>query len=463
MAELVAAPSPPVSKTVDQWLADAGAHEQAGRFVEAELLMAQIIAAKPNYHPALNQAAIVSFKRKRTPEAIERLARAIALAPEVMIYHRNICELYRTQNRLDEAMAHALRAVELAPEDAGAHYNLSVVRYDRLEIAEAITAVRRSLALDPSNASAHFELAECLLADGQFEEGWREYEWRFDLPGVPKPLPSVHRGPLWDGRPIPDGKLLLIGDQGFGDTIQFCRYLPMVAERCPQIVMGCSPEMRQIVGQQPGITEYFDHWDHISAFEAYCPLSGLPRLFGTDLATIPARVPYVRADAAKAKQWRQRLDTLVPRGFRRIGLVWAGRPTHGNDHNRSMRLKALGPLCRIADVAFLSLQKGPAVAEIGSYFGAAPLINLGAEIEDYSDTAAILDSIERVVTVDTSVAHLGGAMGRPVSILVPYAPDWRWLLGRSDSPWYPSVTLYRQARPGDWTGPVEAVARSLAR
>jgi thioredoxin-like negative regulator of GroEL len=448
-------------KTVDQWRATAEEHVQAGRLEEAEKLLAKIIEAKPNYHPAIHQAAIVSWKRRRPKEALARFSRALELAPDAPLYHRNICEVLRAQGRVDEALAHGLRAVTLAPEDSGAHYNLGVIHYDRLETKEGIAAIRKALELEPKHASAHFELAEALLLTGRFEEGWREYEWRFDLPGAPALLPSKDK-PLWDGKPMPDGTLLLIGDQGFGDTIQFCRYIPAVAQICPNIIVACSKEMQPIVSQQKGISSCSDRWQNMPSFDAYCPLSGLPRLFGTTSENIPANIPYVKADAAKAETWRRRLDELIPAGYRRIGLVWAGRPTHGNDFNRSTSLSSLAPLTALGGVAFVSLQMGAAGSDIGRYYGTAPLINLGAEIGDFTDTMGILVGLERLVAVDTSVAHLAGAMGVPTSILLPYAPDWRWLLERSDTPWYPGMTLHRQAKPGDWASAVRQAAALIS-
>jgi hypothetical protein len=260
---------------------------------------------------------------------------------------------------------------------------------------------------------------------------------------------------------MPDGTLMLIGDQGFGDTIQFCRYIPEVAKIAPNLIMACSAEMKPILMQQGGITRYFDRWEHMPAFDAYCALSSLPRLFDTNLSNIPAPVPYVQADPAKIEHWRERIDALAPKTYRRLGLVWAGRPTHGNDFNRTMTLRQLAPLAALDRVALLSLQLGPAQTEIGRYFGRAPLINLGAEIQDFTDTIAILSVLDRLVTVDTGVAHLAGAMGRPTSILLPYAPDWRWLLDRTDTPWYPTVTLHRQDRPGQWDGAVEKMIKTV--
>lgn len=450
----------PDATVIEQWRTEAAGHEQAERFDEAERVLVGILDASPDDHAALHQAAVLSCKRNRLAEALSRTQRAVMLAPDIALYHRNICELYRTQGQLDEAITHGLRAVALAPEDAAAFYNLGVIHYDRLEIEQAIAAERRALALQPGMAEAHFELAEQLLLSGRFDEGWREYDWRFDLPHAPPLLPP-HDKPHWDGRPLLQETLLLIGDQGFGDTIQFCRYIPDVAKRCPNLLVACSPEMRPIISQQPGIVRCVERWEQMPAFDAYCPLSGLPRLFETSLANIPARIPYVKADPAKVISWRRRLDALVPKSYRRIGLVWAGRPTHGNDFNRSLSLSRLGPLFTVPGIALVSLQLGPAQADIGRYWGRAPLINLGAEIRDFTDTMAVLAGLNRLVCVDTSVAHLAGAMGLPVSLLLPYAPDWRWLMGRTDTPWYPSITLHRQTAPGHWDSAIDAMIGSL--
>ena len=445
---------------MDQWCADADALTAAGRLEEAERILAQAIAAEPDYHPAIHQGAVLSWKRAQPHEALARFARALELAPDMALYHRNLSEALRRQGRLDEALAHGRRAMELAPDDAGCHCNLGVIHYDRLEINAAIAAQRRALELDPANRAAHFALSESLLISGQFEEGWREYEWRFARPGAPQPLPPCTRPP-WDGRPMPDGTLMLVGDQGFGDTIQFCRYVLDAAKLCPNIIMGCGREMMPIVRQIPGIASFYDRWQDMPDFHAYCPLSELPRLMGTDLANIPAPVPYLGADPERVEYWRRRLDGLIPPGYRRIGLAWAGDPTHSNDFNRSMRLERCAPLLALENTAFVSLQMGKARDEIGRYSGTAPLINMA---ENFTDTMAILTCLDRLVTVDTSLAHLAGALGRPVSILLCFAPDWRWLLERCDTPWYPTATLHRQDRPGDWDSALQkAVALIRAR
>jgi len=438
-------------KTVDAWRADAEALAAAGKLEQAARILDKVIAAKPDYHPAIHQGAVLSWRRKRPREALARFLRAVELAPDMAAYHRNICEVLRGGGRLDEALAHARRAVALAPDDPSCHYNLGMVLYDRLEIDAAIAAERRALELDPQNAAAHFELSEALLISGRFEEGWREYEWRFAIPGAPRLLPPG-APPQWNGRPMPDGTLLLIGDQGFGDTIQFCRYIPEAAKLCPDIIVAASAEMRPIVSQLPGVRRYHARWKDVPAFDAWCPLSGLPRLFGASLEKPPPPAPYIRADPGRVAWWREKLGLLLPPGYRRIGLAWAGRPTHGNDFNRSMSLEKCAPLLALENTAFVSLQMGAAQAQIGRYFGSAPLINLA---EDFTETMAILENLDRLVAVDTGLAHLAGALGRPVSLLLSYAPDWRWLMERGDTPWYSSVTLHRQDRPGDWNSALE--------
>ena len=314
--------------------------------------------------------------------------------------------------------------------------------------------------LDPANDGAHFKLAEALLLSGQFLEGWQEYEHRYGVPGVPPLLPPTDR-PQWDGRAMPEGTLLLIGDQGFGDTIQFSRYIPEVARRCRTLVVACSAEMQPILAQQPGIARFAPRRSQLPTFDAYCPLSGLPRLFGTDLSNIPP-VPVLQPDPAKVERWRRPIEVLVPRGYRRIGLVWAGRPDHGNDFNRSIALQKLGALAAVEGIALLSVQMGPGRDQIGRHFGRAPLIDLGGEIRDFTDTMGILAHVDRLVTVDTGVAHLAGSMGKPVSILLPFAPDWRWLRDRTDTPWYPTVTLHRQDAPGDWDSAIAKLLLTLA-
>jgi hypothetical protein len=378
----------------------------------------------------------------------------------VALYSRNLCELYRVLGRLDEALVAGRRAAALAPGDPHCHHNLGVLHYHRLELDAAIDAAERALALAPDFPGAQFGIAEAALLKADFARGWEQYEWRFRLASAAPLMPATDK-PQWDGTPLSTGTLLLIADQGFGDVIQFARYIPWAAARASDIALACSVEMQPVVRQFSGIGRIFDHWDRAPDFAAYCPLSGLPRLAGTTLETIPAPVPYLRADPARAALWRDRLAALVPAGYRRIGIAWAGRPTHHNDRNRSAALADLAPLAELPRTALVSLQKGPGQAQIGAYWARAPLVNLGPEIRDFGDTMAILDALDLVVAVDTAVIHLAGAMGKPVWVMLPYAPDWRWLLDRRDSPWYPSTRLFRQSAARDWAPVVAAIAAEL--
>jgi hypothetical protein len=437
----------------------ANSHEQAGRLREAEEALRRAIALVPQHPAALHQLGVVAFKQGRIGDAAELMERSIAAAPETALYHRNICEIYRILGRDDEALAAGERAVELSPEDPHGHHNLGVLYYHRLELDQAIGCAERAIALDPEFAGAHFGIAEASLLRGDFERGWEEYEWRFRLANAPQLMPPTDR-PHWDGNWL-DGLLLLIADQGYGDVIQFTRYIPWAAERCRRMAIACSPEIRDIVAQQHGAGIVFDQWENRPDFAAYCPLSGLPRLGGTSSKRIPAPVPYLRADPIKASLWDDRLSALVPTGYRRIAIAWAGRPTHVNDRNRSVALAVFALIAERARLAFLSLQKGPAQAQIGNYWGRAPLLNFGPEIADFSDTMAIIDGVDLVVSVDTAVAHLAGAMGKPVWLMLPFAPDWRWLLHRDDSPWYPSARLFRQPALQEWEAVAEKIADEL--
>jgi hypothetical protein len=456
------APRPSPDEEFAQLLALAGEHEAAGRLDEAEALLERLLADNRDRPRALHLLGIVAFRKGRTAEGAGHVERAIALMPNAALFHRNLCEMYRKLKRHDAALLAGLRATELDPTDIHAHHNLGVLHYHRLEPDDAIRCAETALKLAPDMPGAHFGIAEACLLTGDLARGWEEYEWRFKLGNAPLLMPQTDR-PQWAGTPLPANEtLLLIADQGYGDVIQFSRYIPWAMERCPTIAVACSRELHSALGQFAGVGKIFDHWDDKPDFAAWLPLSGLPRLAGTRLDTIPAAVPYLRAEPAKVAEWRERLDVLSPRNYRRIGIAWAGRPTHSNDDNRSARLATFAPLAALPEVTLVSLQKGDAQAQIGGFWGRAPLLNLGPEIRDYGDTMAIVDALDLIVTVDTSVGHLAGAMGKPVWIMLPYAPDWRWLLERSDSPWYPTVRLFRQSASRDWQPVMAAIAEELS-
>jgi tetratricopeptide (TPR) repeat protein len=458
-------PSPPprsAQRLLRLRLGKAVEHKRAGRFYAAEAIISQILGEFPEQPAASHLLGLIRFQQGRAAEAAALMERSIAHSAATAAYHYNICEVYRVLGRYDEALAAGRRAVSSTPEDPDCHADLGITHYYRLALDQAIDCAAHAIALDANFAGAHFGLAEALLLSGQFEQGWEEYEWRYKIDNAPPQLPPTDR-PQWDGRPLREGTLILITDQGDGDVIQFSRYIPWAAKRCARIALACRPGLCAMMRQLPDIEVIFDRWADRPEFAAYLPLSGLPRLARTRLDTIATPIPYPRGDPDKASHWARRLHRMVPAGHRRIGVAWAGNPNHPNDRNRSVALAALAPLSRLSRVALLSVQKGPGADQIGTCRWTTPPIDLGPEIADYSDAMAIIENLDLVLTVDTSVAHLAGAMGKPVWIMLPFAPDWRWLLDRSDSPWYPSARLFRQPAPCAWEAVISQVVTALER
>ncbi|MDE2516751.1 MAG: tetratricopeptide repeat protein [Rhodospirillales bacterium] len=437
----------------------AAEHERAGRLGDAARLLSHLLAADADAADALHLMGIIAYRQGDIARALDLIERALARGLDQPLYLRNIAEVYRALGRLDQARTAAEAAVALHRGDPLSLANLAIIHGDRLELDQAVAAAEAALALDPDNAAAHFERGEARLLRGDLPGGFADMEWRFALDGAAPPLPNTDR-PAWDGAPMASGRLLLIGDQGFGDVIQFARYIPWVQSRVADLVIGAS---RPLIGLLRQITDapIRDTWRGIPDFAAWTTLSGLPRLAGTTLATIPAPIPYLHADPARITRWRARLDQLCPPGMARIGIAWAGRAAHKNDRNRSAGLAAFAPLLARGDCVFVGVQKGPAVAQVASYTGAAPLVHLGPELGDFEDTAAVLTTLDLLVSVDTSVVHLAGALGRPAWVALPYAPDWRWMLGRADTPWYPTLRLFRQTSPGAWDGVMADIAAAL--
>ena len=455
---------PTVPMPLNLMLSIASRAEESGRLDEAEPLAAHLLRAAPEDPRVLHLGGIVAFRTNRRPLAVTLLERAILKEPHNGLFLRNISEMYRVVGRLDDALAAARRAVDLQPGDAAALQNRAVIHHERGEIELGLACSRRAANLRPDMAGAHFAIAEAQLLRGEYAEGWEEYEWRFRMTGVPPLLPvALQRGrSQWGGSSLGQGRLLLIGDQGFGDVIQFSRYIPWARAKGQPTILATSTEMAPLMRRMFPDLPIATNWADCTMFAAYCPLSGLPRLHGTRLDTIPPPLP-IPIDPERAVLWRTKLDLVIPPGLRRVGLVWAGRTTHRNDRNRSMALATMAPpLAEVPRIALVSLQKGDASAEIKSYSGRAVMADAARDITDYEDTVAAIAALDLVVTVDTSVAHIAAAMGRPCWILLPFTSDWRWLRERTDSPWYPSVRLFRQQAPGRWDEALAAVAAELS-
>ena len=433
---------------------------EASRFDAAERLLGHILAVVPNQADSLHLKGLIAFRRNKVEDAAALMERAMAGGPPKGAHLRNISEVYRLLGRLDEAVLAARRGAAMDPADPMGPFNLAMVEYDRMEIDNCIASARRAVDLRATLPQAHMKLGQALLARGDFTEGWEHYEWRYQIPGAAPLMPPTDRK-QWDGRPLPNDRLLLIGDQGYGDVIMFGRYVKWVMTICPTITVACSPEMQGIIAQLAPGAHIAVRWEDCPPYVAYCPFSGLPRLAGTTLGTIPQTVPYLWADPALVASWKARLDEVLPAGLRRIAIAWAGRPTHNNDRNRSLTLQQLAPLASVPGVAYVSLQKGPNAAQSKSWPGPAPLLDLDAAITSFEDSAAILQCVDQLVSVDTSMVHLAGAVGRRATVMLPFAPDWRWLTQREDTPWYPDVRLFRQPRPKDWSSVISRVVADL--
>jgi hypothetical protein len=325
-------------------------------------------------------------------------------------------------------------------------------------IAETRAIQEMLVSYAPGDFAARFDLSETLLLLGEFERGWREYRYRYSLPHSVSIERKV-QAPRWNGQPIPGKTLLIHDEQGYGDTFQFMRMVARAKARSgARVVLEVTPEVLPLARRTAGFDEITVRGSLPPAFDLHCEMMSLPMAMGLALGDLPGQVPYLSADPQRLAKWQQRLADL-PRPL--VALAWAGRPTHLNDANRSMTLAQLAPLAQ-PGVTFLSIQKGPAEDQVETPPAGISLVSLSSEIHDFEDTAAILSIADLLISVDSSPAHLAGALGRPVWVMLPFVPDWRWMLNRTDTPWYPQTRLFRQAAPGDWEGMMAMTATELA-
>jgi tetratricopeptide (TPR) repeat protein len=426
----------------------------AGRFAEAEPLYRQAIDSQPDFAPAHSNLGIILYAKGDLQGATAGFRRAVELSPDLAEAHFNLGRVLQSLEDLPGAIASLRAAVNLSPNYYQAWNSLGQVLSESGESAQAIAALRSAVELNPDLAQAHMELGLNLLRSGDFQNGWREYEWRWRIPDLfvsPLKFPI----PPWEGEDLKDKRLLLHAEQGWGDAIQFIRYAPLLAERGAKVIFFGPPQLFRVLQTAPGVDEWID-WSQSPTFQAHCPLLNLPRVFKTDLTNIPAKTPYLSAEPALTRQWNQRLPP--GRGLN-VGLCWAGRPEHLRDRQRSIPLARLAELWDVSNVRFISLQKGPAADQIRS--ASLELSDWSNELTDLADTAALIVNLDLVLTVDTSVAHLAGALGKPVWLLLSSVPDWRWMLDRADSPWYPTMRLFRQKSRGDWSAPIAEVLTAL--
>ena len=298
-----------------------------------------------------------------------------------------------------------------------------------------------------------------LLLTGDYKNGWQEYEWRSRLPEMQQLMPFAGRA-HWDGAALDGATILLYAEQGFGDAIQFVRYAPLVAERGGEVIVRCVPGLAALVGSMPGVSAVFSAGEP-PAFDVCCPLMSLPRIFGTTLDTVPAQVPYFQPEAKRALHWKARLDAAGPTF--KVGLYWATDTKNRISPLRSLTLDSFAPLASLPGITYFSLQRGAAAAEAARPPSGMTVVDLSPELAGFSDDAALISNLDLVISINTATAHLAGAMGRRVWTLAQFPPDWRWLLGRDDSPWYPTMRIFRRGKSESWESVIGRVSQALGR
>jgi tetratricopeptide (TPR) repeat protein len=428
-----------------------------GDLGEALTLYAAVMKAARGSAEAASNHGVVLIELKRPAEALASLDRALILQPGFVpaLYNRGNALL--GLDRFEEALRSYDRAIALDPGHVDAWYNRGNALRELRRRDEALASFRRAQALAPERADLHVNEDLTLLQMGRLREGFSAYEWRRRAAQAALP------GTLWlGGEQIAGKTIFLQAEQGLGDTLQFIRYAPLLAAQGASVVAAVPAALRPLIATMENVTA-LDESDGQPAADFHCPIMSLPLAFATELATIPANVPYLRASPDRVAHWHQRLPTTASP---RIGLVWAGSAGFEGDRRRSMPFAALnaklGPLAAASGITFVGLQRDIPARDVVAVGEAGDFLNIGPELRDFTDTAAVVSLLDLVIGVDTAVVHLAGAMGKPVWIMLPFSPDFRWLLDRTDSPWYPTARLFRQPAPGDWTNVIARIADGLA-
>ncbi|HEY7115313.1 MAG TPA: tetratricopeptide repeat-containing glycosyltransferase family protein [Tepidisphaeraceae bacterium] len=479
---------------VDRLMKEAQQLHQRGDLRRAEPLYRQVLAERPDHAEALNMLGLVALQCGQPQAAIELMERSVGVgapagtgASRVFYHYNNLAEAYKAARRYADAARAFERSLELAPEDYQTRHSLAVAldragEHERAaemlrgliqavpdypkpymslgaalekqaRYAEALELLERAVALDPQYSRARHGRAGVWLRYGDFERGWAEYEWRWRVPGFPgrPPRPGI---PLWNGEDLGGRTILLYAEQGLGDTIQFIRYVPQVAARGGWVLVETPAPLVRLVRSVEGVSDVVTPEEAPRAYQVQLPLLSLPRVMGTRIETIPNRVPYLAPPADVVTQWAARVgyEPTV-----KIGLCWAGGRSQPHRSIPSVLMSRIIENAP-AGVRFYSLQKDRPAEDPGTPAG---VVDLMGEVTDFADTAGLIAAMDRVISIDTAAAHLAGAMGKPTWVMLAHHADWRWLDGREDSPWYPTMRLFKQEHAGDWDSVVERVKDEL--
>ncbi len=431
-------------------LRDLKRHEEAVASYDRALTLC------PDYPEALSNRGNALSALKRYDEALASYERALAVRPDHAEAWCNRGAALNDLGRYEDALASYGRALALQPDYPEALCNRGATLTELRRYDEAGADYDRALALQPEMQELHWNKATLRLLTGDFARGWPEYEWRWKRENLARTWRDFPQ-PVWRGEEITGKTVLLHSEQGFGDTIQFCRYVPLVAGRGGRVILEVEKPLRRLMEALAGVAEIVSRGDPLPSFDAHCPLLSLPLAFDTRLETIPWSGPYLSAPSDEMAAWHAR---LAAQRRPRVGLVWSGNAAHHRDADRSIPLEALFPLLDV-NASYVSVQKEVRPADAAAMAGRGDILDAAPLLTDFAATAALLSQLDLLVTVDTSVAHLAGAMGRPVWLMLPYIPDWRWLLDRDSSPWYPVARLFRQDETRTWNSAIERVHVTL--
>lgn len=465
---------------------------KAGQTADATLAFEQAVRLRPAWADARKLAGVALRLQGRLEEAIEHSREAVRLAPDMAEAHNNLGSMLEESGCVEESIVSLREALRLRPDFANAYSNLGIALYRQSHYAEALALYRQAITLDPGLAEAHHNLGNVLfdlgqsdealtcfstairlrphyrephlgrariwLSRGEFELGWREFEWRLS----PHELRRC-RQPRWDGSELAGRTILLDTEQGLGDTLQFVRYGALLQEMGANVLLACQPRLARLLAAGcPVVDQVVPQGESAPAFDVYCPLLSLPGLLRTNLANVPVEIPYIKPDPSLVESWRVELSRLP--GFK-IGIAWQGSVFYRGDRERSIPLAEFERLALVPGVTLISLQKGAGLDQLPDARRRFPLVDFGNRVDEqagaFLDTAAIMMSLDLVVACDSAVCHLAGALGVPAWVALSSVPDWRWLLNREDSPWYPSLRLFRQHEPGNWSEVFERMASAV--
>ncbi|MDB9315111.1 TIGR03032 family protein [Spirulina sp. CS-785/01] len=393
------------------------------------------------------------YRQGKYEEAIRHYLHCLELNPHYTTARYNLGVIYRQLEQWENAEAQFLQVLQATPDSAESYNNLGIIYQNQHQLKKSLGCYQKAIQLQPNNPQFHFNLGMALLMNGNLKQGWQECEWRWQTDEF-TPLECPH--PQWDGSDISDKVILVHTEQGAGDAIQFIRYIPLLAQKCAGIILVCIPDLIPLFKNIIGIDKILPPGQiPLSEFQVYAPLMSLPYCLGTTLETIPTDIPYLSVEGKASIPQPSNPNIL------KVGIVWGGSPTHKNDSNRSCRLSDFYPILRLPNIKFYSLQKGDRTAEFARLPEDIEIEDLSPQLTDYAATARIIKELDLIITVDTSVAHLAGAFGKLVWTLLCYTPDWRWMLDRNDTPWYPTMRLFRQSQPYQWLDVFERVKDGL--